>query len=557
MMECIQEMKRRFQALAEIAKKYKFDVTDYDKILQDIENYRVTTPLIGNFSTGKSSMINAIIGAPLLGVDITPETAVPTEVFYGEQDKVLQYTKEGIIEHQMEELPIHDLTIDDTELVTIETNLPFLKEIPRVSVVDLPGMDTKIELHNRAIDEYLPKSLAYLLIVSADEPVLKEGVISLLNELKLHQMPIYVVITKCNRLLDEEVEQCKELIQGLVRNTLDGQEVKIACVDSYGTVKVEEVKEFLREIQGSTEKIFMHQYTRILNRELYLLESCITEIMDKQELSTSEIEYQREKLKKRMDGLFLNLKKEQSRFETEVEECNATIREQVKHDLRENTDEFAVLLENGMDITEKINEVVRNAIIFSIKQELEPKLYKYLENISQVVNIRLENKDEIEAGFRMETTAPQIVDIVKKIAPAVLMAVGLVISGPLAAVAGGIIGAAAGPIFNSTWDRKRERAAREAAEKVVAAIEENAADSATEEIHGYINKVNTVIEQEVMRQHDMLSNSIEQLEIHLKTEEGLKENEIERMKQDLAALRSLTIKKEESNAAGSKGARFS
>lgn len=543
MMECIQDMKKQFQKLAEIAKKYRLNITDYNKIIQDIENYRVTTPLIGNFSTGKSSMINAIIGAPLLGVDITPETAVPTEVFYGKENRVLQYGKEGVIEHSMEELPIHSLTIDDTELLTIETDLPFLEEIPRVSIVDLPGMDTKIELHNRAIDEYLPKSLAYILVVSADEPVLKEGVISLLNELKLHQMPIYVVITKCNRLLDEEVEQCKELIRNLVKNTLDGQEVKIACVDSYGKVRVEEVREFLREIQSNAEQIFMHQYKRILDRESYLLESCITEMIDKWELSTSEIEYQKEKLKKKMNGLFANLKKEQSRFETEVEECNANIREQVKHDLRENTDEFAVLLENGMDITEKINEVVRNAIIFSIKQELEPKLYKYLENVSQVVNIRLENKNEIETNFRMETTAPQVVDIAKKIAPAVLAAVGLVMAGPLLAVVGGIVGAAAGSIFNSAWDRKREKAAREAAEKVVAAIEENAADSATEEIQGYINRVNAMIEQEVMRQHDMLARSIEQLGVHLETEEGLKENEIERMEADIKTIHSLSAGK--------------
>lgn len=541
MMEYIRNVKERFQVLAEIAKKYRLDVTDYDKILHDIDNYRVTTPLIGNFSTGKSSMINAMIGATLLGVDITPETAVPTEVFYGEENKVLQYTKDGVIEHTMDELPIRNLTINDTELLKIEANLPFLKEIQRVSIVDLPGMDTKIELHNRAIDEYLPKSLAYLLVISADEPVLKEGVISLLNELKLHQMPIYVVITKCNRLLEEEIEQCKDLIRNLLKTTLDGQEVKIACADSYGKVKIEEVREFLREIESNTATIFLHQYKKILDREIYLLENCMTEIMDKRELSTSEIEYQKEKLKKKMDGLFLNLKKEQSYFETEVEECNSMIREQVKHDLRENTDEFAVLLENGMDITDKINEVVRNAIIFSIKQELEPRLYKYLENVSQVVNIRLENKDEITSKFEMETTEPQFLDLAKKIAPAVLAAAGLIMAGPIVAVVGGIIGAAAGSIFNSRWDRKRERAAREAAEKVVAAIEENAADSATDEIHAYIERVNNMIEKEVMRQHKMLERSIEHLSTHLETEEGLKEYEIERMQEDLECIRNLAI----------------
>ena len=44
-----------------------------------------------------------------------------------------------------------------------------------------------------------------------------------------------------------------------------------------------------------------------------------------------------------------------------------------------------------------------------------------------------------------------------------------------------------------------------------------------------------------MRQHDMLARSIEQLGVHLETEEGLKENEIARMKQDLTRIRNLSI----------------
>ena len=170
-MDCVKEYKEKFAKLIEIQEKYGIDSTETKEILEGIDSYRVNTPVVGNFSTGKSSMINAIIGKPLLGVEITPETAVPTEIYYG-QNKVFEYDKTAVIERKIEELPLKGLTIQTTDLVKIEYDNEFLNEIRTVNIVDLPGFDTSFELHNRAIDQYLPNCLAYLLVVSSDEPVL-------------------------------------------------------------------------------------------------------------------------------------------------------------------------------------------------------------------------------------------------------------------------------------------------------------------------------------------------------------------------------------------------
>lgn len=102
MCKCIQ---KKFRKLKEIQEKYGIDTAETDKIIAGIDTYRVNTPVVGNFSTGKSSMINAIIGKALLSVDITPETAVPTEIYYG-NNKVYQYDKNAVIERKIEELPL-------------------------------------------------------------------------------------------------------------------------------------------------------------------------------------------------------------------------------------------------------------------------------------------------------------------------------------------------------------------------------------------------------------------------------------------------------------------
>jgi ribosome biogenesis GTPase A len=130
-MEYLKEYTQKFQQLKDIQDKYGIDSTETEKILTGMASYRVNTPVVGNFSTGKSSMINAIIEKPLLGVEITPETAVPTEIYYG-NNKVYQYDKHAVIERRIDELPLKGLTVQTTDLVKIEYDNEFLKEMERI-----------------------------------------------------------------------------------------------------------------------------------------------------------------------------------------------------------------------------------------------------------------------------------------------------------------------------------------------------------------------------------------------------------------------------------------
>ena len=135
----------------------------------------MTAPLVGGFSTGKSSLINVVLGDEILSTEITPETAVPAEICYG-QNSVLYVTDKGTSVGKVSELNTKKLSIDKEKLVQITLDNDFLKTIPSVKIVDMPGFDSGFKVHNRAIDEYLPKSLAYIIAVSADEGTIRESV---------------------------------------------------------------------------------------------------------------------------------------------------------------------------------------------------------------------------------------------------------------------------------------------------------------------------------------------------------------------------------------------
>ena len=288
-MQYVEDFRNKFLKLKEIEEKYELAGDDLDLVVEEMEHFKVVSPVIGNFSTGKSSLLNAVVGRPLVSVDVTPETAVPAEIYYGE-NHVYQIHEGRIQEHSLEDLPLKGLTSKNTDVLRIEYDNEFLKQIPSVKIVDLPGFDTSIELHNKVIDQYLPKSLAYLLAVSCDEPVLKQNIVDLLKELKLYKTPIYLVMTKCGRLTEEELAACQNLVLEQLGKILGTELIQYTCTEVYGDVRLGKVKDFLLDIQTSTADIFKCEYSRILRKHARYAEIYLLDVIDKYDMSTSDLE---------------------------------------------------------------------------------------------------------------------------------------------------------------------------------------------------------------------------------------------------------------------------
>ena len=535
-MEYVSEYKAKFQKLKEIKERYGMDTQEVSKIIDDIDHYRVNTPVIGNFSTGKSSMINAIIEKPLLSVDITPETAVPTEIYYG-NNKVLQYDKTGVIERRIEELPLQGLTVQTTDLVKIEYDNPFLEEIKSVNIVDLPGFDTSIELHNRAIDQYLPNSLAYLLVVSSDEPVLKESISDFLKELKTYNMPVYVVITKSNRLDEDELEECRKLLKKLVSRIYNQEDVTVACVDAYGNVNIDELKDILREIQGKTGEIFINKFSEILKNESRYPLAYLEDRIDKECLSTSRLEQEQEKLEKKMDEITVEIEKEKNNFERQAKVCINTIRERVKTDLESSLTTISAMLESGADVSDKINGIVRRSVRIGINTEFEPKLKKYVEHIAEMIQIEFPASEVLISSVTTKLSGNVVTDSAKAALPIILAGIGAVLVNPVVAVVGGVTGIVTDTILNIKNNKKRQYEIDRAAEGLINEVANQTVVSIENEIMRYIATVNEKIERDVLRQRELLKKSIQDVKTDISIEENNRAKTMEGLEADLAILK--------------------
>ncbi|MDD5934037.1 MAG: dynamin family protein [Clostridiales bacterium] len=534
-MESYNDIKGKFSMVKQVANKYDLDVSGIDEVISSIDEFKVTSPIIGNFSTGKSSLLNAIFGKNILKVDVTPETAIPKEIYYGD-NHVYQIYKDTITEHSIEELPMDDLTIADTDCIRIEYKNEFLAKIPSVKIIDLPGFNSNIAVHNKAIDRYLPNSMAYILVVSSDEPVIKNNIYDFLKELKLYGLPIYVVITKSSRLSDDEIKECQKLLTDLMETIFDKEEIKIAIAESYGEIDVEQVKEFFYEIQEKSVILFHNKFVRSLKRYARYVEVYLNERIEKKELTSSELELEKAKISKQIEHLISGIKKEEEKFTAQTEDCIKTLQEQIKSSLVQSSSVIAGCISNGYSLDDKLSILIRNAIVDSLNDEFEPKLSTYLKSVEELFDIKYLTDIDLSIDTLATECAPAKYENVAKAAPVIgFLALGVVLN-PVVGLIGVTLSTAADYMLNVNNKKKREIKAQKLADELIEKVSKEVADTTAEKIRSYVKTMNQEINQKVLRQQKVLEKSLTDIQCEMSMETSIKMKEVSEMKQELETI---------------------
>lgn len=253
----MQKINLALEELAEINKKYKISTEEIDKLLEDAAEAKVCIPIIGKFSSGKSALVNTLLrlNNKVLKEDITPETAIPTEIVYTDtEEKALIMKNDQTVETlDIDGYREFEADANTVKCARILLQNPFLKTIPDVMVVDMPGFESGFEIHNKAIDNYVAKSLAYIVAFPADDMIVRQSVGNILKDLCLYEMPICVVITKYDKRNDDFQVTFQNLKENL-KKYIGEREVRYCLTSSY-TGEAEELKEVLQEIQGESQEI--------------------------------------------------------------------------------------------------------------------------------------------------------------------------------------------------------------------------------------------------------------------------------------------------------------
>jgi predicted GTPase len=163
---------------------------------------------IGQFKRGKSTLINALIGAPVLPVGFVPVTAVPTVIRFGEQPKARIQARDG----SWRETAVSDLN----QYVSEEHNPENTKGIKGVEVfvpspllatgmclVDTPGLGSVFTGNTATTRAFIPHIDAALVVLGADPPLAGEE-LTLVEGVGRQVRDLILVLNKADRTTDEE-----------------------------------------------------------------------------------------------------------------------------------------------------------------------------------------------------------------------------------------------------------------------------------------------------------------------------------------------------------------
>jgi GTP-binding protein EngB required for normal cell division len=198
--------------------------------LQDrLRDNRLQLAVLGQFKRGKSTFINALLGAPLLPVAVVPLTAVPVFISWGQSPYVRVRFRDG---RPAEEILAHEPeTIRDFlfRFVAEEANPQNRLAVSRVDLrfpapiladgsllIDTPGVGSTFRHNTEAALDVLPQCDAALFVVSADPPITATE-LDFLQQVKPKAARIFYVLNKIDYLDVGEQQR----VAGFLREVLE------------------------------------------------------------------------------------------------------------------------------------------------------------------------------------------------------------------------------------------------------------------------------------------------------------------------------------------------
>jgi small GTP-binding protein len=209
-------------------RKDEMAVGDCRRLLARLAEDRFNLAFVGQFSRGKSSLMNAILGAEKLPTGILPLTSVITTVAYGETERVLLQREGWTLpqEIRLEQLPDYVTQAGNpgNEKKVTLAEIQLSHELLRLGVhfVDTPGIASAIRANTRTTRQFLPELDAAILVTSFESPF-AESELNFLREVRSHARTIFVVANKQDLVSTDEKDAVMEAIRDQLRSAFDDQ----------------------------------------------------------------------------------------------------------------------------------------------------------------------------------------------------------------------------------------------------------------------------------------------------------------------------------------------
>lgn len=360
----------------------RIDILNDLKIIRERlekKNKEIILPLVGEFSSGKTSLINALTDNKKLETSSKATTATIFEIYFGKSQsyaEVLDGENIEIIENIEE---IKNESVSEKKLVRIYDTSTRVPE--STILVDTPGLSSSDPRHKLALTSYLPKSDAILLVIDINQQITK-SLVDFVETSKLSRKPIYLIINKIDVKTEEEIRTVKEYIAKEIKLSISD----IACVSAFQG-NMGELYKLFDTIQKNKNQIVENALNERLTSIRKLLSDYTKELLSNLSSNSSLdsiIDEQEFKLKKINDNIDRLIKDADNKIADKAHDCKKTFENQVSDKLE------TIIANSGRDCD--------NAVYSTVNQISQIVLNNYGKDIQSILyNLAKDRQSKLDA----------------------------------------------------------------------------------------------------------------------------------------------------------------
>ena len=304
-------------------------------------------PLIGEFSAGKTSLINALTDSKVLEIASLPTTATLYQIIFGApENKAVALSAEG----EEVELQLDALKNDELKKYPTVTLFDTSTKVPKdIIFVDTPGLSSPDPKHREVLTSILPRVDAILLTVDANQAVTR-SLIDFVKSMRLAEKPIYLILNKIDTKSPSELQDLKRGIARDVDLPIDS----LVCASAYAN-NISELQQLLTKIQAEKTQIIA-KVDALRTKELVgELRSFIAEVLrsssSPKELKEA-VRAQERELERLQNNIRQLMERVEEKLSDKIDETQSSLRTQLWSSLN------GILSKKGISYNQEINEEV-------------------------------------------------------------------------------------------------------------------------------------------------------------------------------------------------------
>ncbi|WP_217511143.1 dynamin family protein [Vibrio metschnikovii] len=387
-----------------LAKEQKFEA-ELKLAIKSNQQFKLRLPLVGAFSSGKSTLLNTLLDEKLLSVEVTPETCLPTEISYSEVEFIhLMTENQKVAELTRAQLKDQDYLLSlqkskqlESAKVWLEIGLshPVLERHKDLVLVDMPGWESGMSEHSLAIDNYIQSSGAYCIVIQATDGTIRQSIQQALTELKLFNKPIVLVITKADKINSDELPSVIKNITKAVIQYLGLS--PLAVVTTTARKKhIDGFEESLTKVVEQSDIIYRNMVLTQFYDLFERMEKRLNILLNEENLTVDQVQSACDLIPEELAELKNQLKEVEQQVDQIIPLCVELTKENLVNNLKSQLSSLVTTMRNNGNIQNQVDNALRNAYLKTVEQDFKPKIKRQLTSLQtsgdiMPTNLNIEN----------------------------------------------------------------------------------------------------------------------------------------------------------------------